>query len=372
VDWRDAAVTAIRTLGPLTVECDGAAVRLGGHKQRAVFACLLTEPNRIMSVDRVAEAVWGDEPPDRAQGIVQVYVSSLRRALEPLKAGRGGRELIVTRRPGYVVEVAADELDHLAFDALVGEARQLAGAGVPADAVARYQDADRLWRGPVLADLADEPFVRSLATRLEATRQRAREERLELDLALGRHGQVLEELEDLVSRQPLNERLRELLMLALYRDGRQADALAAYREGRDALVDELGLEPSAALRTMEHRILVQDPSLDLGADRSAEGPTVMHSSVQIPSAYVQIGERRVLLSRPVTTIGRRRDRDIVVADDDVSRTHAEIRTAAGGFVLVDTGSTNGTHANGARITEHVLSDGDEIVVGRSRLRFQSG
>lgn len=367
------ATTAIRVLGPLSVEHGGLPVRLGGHKQRAVLACLLTEPNRVLSVDRVAEAVWGDEPPDRAAGIVQVYVSNLRRALEPLKVTRGGRELIVTRRPGYLVEVDAGELDLLAFDALVSQARKAVADGAAGDAVDIYRQADALWRGPLLSDLADESFVRPIAARLEGVRVRALEERMELELGLGRHGDLVADLQGLVAGQPLNERLRELYMLALYRAGRQADALAAFREGRDALVDELGLEPGAALRTMEHRILVQDPSLDLPVEGAPiEGPTVLHSSVQLPSAFVMVADRRVVLSRAVTTIGRRRDRDIVLVDVDVSRAHAEIRAASDGFVVADSGSTNGTYVNGERVSERRLVDGDEIVVGRSELRFHVG
>lgn len=361
----------IRVLGPLTVEHFGTPISLGGRKQRAVLACLVAEPNRVVSVDAIAEAVWGDEPPDRAAGIVQVYVSNLRRVLDPVRVDRGGGELIITRRPGYLVALAWSELDALVAERHVAEARAAADVGRATEAIDAYRRAASLWRGAVLADLADEAFVRPMRARLDASRTRAVEERIELELTLGRHLAVTTELEELVTAQPLNERLRALLMLALYRSSRQAEALGVFHEGRRALVDELGLEPGEGLRTMEQRILVHDPTLDLPEQPAPrEGPTLMHSSVQLAPACLVVDGHRVPLSRPVTTIGRRRDRDIVLDDLDVSRSHAEIRAAAGDFVIVDGGSTNGTSLNGHRVTEQRLTDGDEIVIGRSRMRFE--
>jgi DNA-binding SARP family transcriptional activator len=358
-------------LGPLSVEHFGAPISLGGRKQRAVLACLLAEPNRVVSVDAIADAVWGEEPPDRAAGVVQVYVSNLRRLLDPIRADRDGAELIVTRRPGYLVALVPSELDVRIAERHVADARAAAEAGRAVAAVDAYRQAESLWRGDVLADLADEEFVRPLRARLGAARARATEERLELELGLGRHRSVTGELEQLVGEQPLNEQLRAQLMLALYRSGRQADALAAFADGRRALVDELGIEPGELLRTMEHRILVHDPGLDHdAAPTTHEGPTLVHSSVRVTPACVVVDGRRVALLRPVTTIGRRRDRDIMLDDLDVSRSHAEIRASAAGFVLVDGGSTNGTLLNGQRVREHRLSDGDEIVIGHSRLLFE--
>ncbi len=363
----------MRVLGPLTVEHFGAPIPLGGRKQRAVLACLVAEPNRVVSLDAIAEAVWGDEPPDRAAGVVQVYVSNLRRVLEPVRIQRGGAELIVTRRPGYLLSIEPFELDAMVAERHVADARAAANGGRTAEAVDAYRRAEMLWHGAVLADLADEAFVRPMRARLDTMRRRAAEERIELELALGRHVAVTNDLEELVASQPFNEPLRALLMLALYRAGRQADALAVFREGRHVLVDELGLEPGEVLRTMEHRVLVQDAALDLPHHPAhGEGPTLVHSSVQRGLACIVVNGHRMPLRRRVTTIGRRHDRDIVLDDLDVSRSHAEIRALEDGFVIVDGGSTNGTALNGRRVTEYLLVDGDEIVIGRSQLRFEMG
>ncbi len=237
-------------LGPLEVVADnGAAVPLGGPKPRAVLAALLVEANRTVSVDRLIDAVWGESPPASAQNALQVHIHALRNAL--------GTDRIVTRPPGYLLRVDRGELDIEQFDSLVA-------AGRPGDALA-------LWRGAALADVAHEPFAQAEAARLEERRLAALEARIDADLEKGRHTEVAAELEALVAEHPHRERLRAHQMLALYRAGRQADALAAYRDARAAL-DELGLEPSAELRALEQQILRQDPALV--PSRPAQGSSV--------------------------------------------------------------------------------------------------
>jgi predicted ATPase/DNA-binding SARP family transcriptional activator len=237
-----------RILGPLEVESGGA---LGGPHQRALLRRLLLSPNNVVSVDRLVDAVWGERAPKHARAALQVYVSQLRKAIPD------GSARIRWERVGYRIAVGDDELDTLRFQFLVGEGRSLLASGETAAAVAALEEALGLWRGPVEADGSDDPEI----ARLEELRVAAVEERIDAELALGHHRELVAELEALVAEEPLRERRRRQLMLALYRSGRQADALASYHDARRTLLDELGLEPSAELRELEAAILRQDPSL---------------------------------------------------------------------------------------------------------------
>jgi DNA-binding SARP family transcriptional activator len=231
-----------RILGPLEVVEGGRALTLGGARQRAVLALLLTRPNEVVSADRLVDDLWGSDPPRTAANTVQQYVSQLRKLL--------GSDRIATRPPGYALRVEPGELDLDRFEALVkrGDAEAL-------------REAFTLWRGAPLADLAYEPFAQSEIARLGEVRVAALEKRIDADLALGQDAELVGELEGLIAEHPLRERFRGQLMLALYRSGRQAEALAAYRSARATLVGELGIEPSAALQELERAILRQDPSL---------------------------------------------------------------------------------------------------------------
>ena len=239
-----------RLLGPIEViGDDGASIPLGGARPRALLAQLLLNANDVVSTDRLIDGIWGEQPPASAASALQVHVHALRRTIGP--------DRIVTRPPGYVVRVDADELDVDRFARLVAD-------GDPHGALA-------LWRGQALADLAFEPFAQAEAARLEEARLATLEARIDADLDAGRHGALTGELDTLAAAHPHRERLQAQRMLALYRAGRQADALAAYREAREAL-DELGLEPSAELRALERRILEQDPSLEpVSARRRSSG-----------------------------------------------------------------------------------------------------
>ena len=265
-----------RILGPLeVVGDDGALLPIGGRRARVLLAVLLLEPNRTVSVDRLLDAVWAGSPPASRAGALQVHVHTLRRGL--------GAQRIVTRPPGYAVVVEEGELDADRFAALVREA----ATAEPGRAAHLLREALALWRGPGLTDLAYEPFAQSEIAELEADRLGALELRLDADLKLGRHGDVVGELEALVADHPLRERLRVLLMLALYRSGRQADALAAYQDARRALVDELGIDPGAELRELEQAILRQDPALDLPATPADAAPT---TGLPVPATSL-IGRR---------------------------------------------------------------------------------
>jgi DNA-binding SARP family transcriptional activator len=239
-----------RILGPLEVVDESRAVPLGGATQRRLLALLLTRANEVVSADRLIDELWGAQPPRAAANALQYHVSQLRKALAP-------HEAIVTQDPGYAIRVAPDELDLLRFEALVAEARRAA----PELAAQRLREALDLWRGPALADLAQESFAATESLRLDELRLEALERRFEVDLALGRYDGLVAEVQALVREHPLRERLRALLMQALYGSGRQAEALEIYRETRRLLVDELGIEPSPALQELERAVLRQDPAL---------------------------------------------------------------------------------------------------------------
>ncbi|HEU5213528.1 MAG TPA: AfsR/SARP family transcriptional regulator [Gaiellaceae bacterium] len=244
-----------RILGPLEVVGDGGALRLGGLRQRATLAILLLNANRVVPIERLADDLYAGEPPVSAVKQVQRQVSDLRKQPELAHA-------IETRSPGYLVHVDAGQLDLTAFERLVAEAAD----ADPARAAALLRQALALWHGPPLADVAYESFALAAVARLEELQLAALERRIDADLALGRHGELVGELEQLAAEHPVRERFRAPLMLALYRAGRQTDALHVYREARETLVSEFGIEPTTALQDLERRILRHDPAL-AGAER---------------------------------------------------------------------------------------------------------
>jgi DNA-binding SARP family transcriptional activator len=240
-----------RILGPLEVLSEGHVLELGRQKQRALLAVLLLHANEVVSSDRLIEAIWEERPPETAAKAVQVYVSQLRKLI--------GKERLQTKAPGYLLRVEPDELDSERF-------RRLGEDG-------KLREALALWRGPPLAEFGYQRFAQVEIARLEELRLACLEERIEHDLADGRHAELVGELESLTAEHPLRERLRGQLMLAMYRSGRQAEALDAYQEARDALVEELGIEPSRELRERHQAILNQDPALDLTASAGRETTT---------------------------------------------------------------------------------------------------
>jgi DNA-binding SARP family transcriptional activator len=248
-----------RILGPLEVAERGELVALGPAKQRAILGILLLHANEVVSSAHLIDELWGERPPPTAAKLVQVYVSQLRRALEVV----GGEDVLRTRAPGYTVVVAPERLDAARFAALVSQARGLADRGALSDAVATYEEALSLWRGPVLADLAFESHARIQAERLVELHLAALGERIDCELALGHHAQLIGELESLTAEDPLHERFWSQLMLALYRSGRQSEALGAYHHARRTLRDEVGLAPGPELRRLEKAILAHDPGLEL-------------------------------------------------------------------------------------------------------------
>ncbi len=249
-------------LGPLEVSRSGRAVPLGGPRQRAVLALLLLEANRVVSMDRLAEDVWGGHPPKGWVTTLQTYVFHLRRALEPGRLPGIAGGVWVTRDRGYLLRVDREHLDAAQFQDGFTAGRAALEAGRYAEAAEALRKALDRWRSPVLADLADYAFTRPEAARLEELRLAALEARIDADLALGRHDALTGELERLVAEHPLRERLHGQLMLALYRSGRQAEALAAYRRVRDLLAGELGIDPGEPLQRLHASVLGHDPALD--------------------------------------------------------------------------------------------------------------
>jgi DNA-binding SARP family transcriptional activator len=242
-------VPDFRILGPLEVSDETGPLLLGGLKQRAVLAMLLLEPGRIVSVDRLIDALWGDQPPRTANTSLQNFISQLRKTL--------GADVLETKAPGYRLRIRPGELDLDRFRVLVESAR---GAD-PQTRAEKLRHALALWRGPALADLTYEAFAEPHIAYLEELRLATLEERVEADLTLGGHAELIGELEGLVEEYPMRERLRGQYMLALYRGGRQAEALEAYAEGRRILVDQLGIEPSRDLQQLHGAILRQETGL---------------------------------------------------------------------------------------------------------------
>jgi DNA-binding SARP family transcriptional activator/streptogramin lyase len=237
-----------RILGPIEVRKDGREIAIGGSKPRALLAVLLLHPNEVVSRERLIDELWDTSPPETATAALQVHVSQLRKAL--------GNDAIVTRAPGYLIRVDDGQLDRGRFEHLVETARDKDAA----EAAEALREALELWRGPPLADV-DDAVARPARGQLEEQRLSALERRIDAELELGRHAELVPELEALVRGSPLREHRRAQLMLALYRSGRQAEALDVYSKGRRQLADELGLEPGEELRRLEKAILDHDPAL---------------------------------------------------------------------------------------------------------------
>lgn len=243
-----------RILGPLEVWHEGRQVHIGGTKERALLAFLLLHAGEPVSVDRLIEELWGESPPATARKSVQVRVAGLRRALRA--------DVLLTRGSAYLLRLEPNQLDLHRFEQLLSDGSEALAAGDPATALAAFDEALALWRGPPLVEFAYESFAQPAIARLEELRLHAVELRIEAHLSLARHAEVSAELEGLVVAHPLRERLRAQLMLALYRDGRQAEALDVYRRTRSEFVNELGIEPGPALQQLHKAILRQDASLE--------------------------------------------------------------------------------------------------------------
>jgi DNA-binding SARP family transcriptional activator len=268
-----------RILGPLEVIDNGGVVRLGGVKPRALLAVLLLNANEPVSSERLALALWGEDAAAGAVKTVHVHVSRVRRAL-------GDADIVTTTRAGYCLRVRPGELDADRFERLLEDGTRALADGHAERAAAGLREALALWRGPPLADLAFEPFAGAEIARLEEQHLTALEVRIEADVALGRHAEVIGELQQLLVEHPRRERLAAQLMLALYRCGRQAEALEVYGNVRRTLVSEIGVEPGPGLRRLQEAILRQDVALE-AQPAVAELPPELDAS----SAPALVGRR---------------------------------------------------------------------------------
>jgi DNA-binding SARP family transcriptional activator len=320
----------IRVLGPLEVVEDGRILRPGSRKQVALLALLVLRGNRGASRDLLIEELWHGKPPAAAETTLRSYVSRLRSIV--------GADRLQTRRPGYALVLDPEELDAHRFEQLLGAGRETLASGQATGAVTQFREALALWRGDALHDVRDEPFAQAEIARLNELRLQALEERIEADLALGRHEAVVPELEKLVGEHSLRERLCRQLMVALYRSGRQAEALATYANARHTLSDELGLEPGHELRALERAILRQDASLELlpVADEDSE---------------------RTELARG-TFVGRQREfEELLNGFADVQNGHGRL------FLLVGEPGI-GKSRLAEELTHHAQARGADILVGR--------
>jgi len=287
-------------LGSLEVrDASGGVVDLGGAQPRKVLGMLLAADGRVVSPETLIDAMWGDAPPATAPGTLQTYVSRLRRVLEPGRRPRGAARVLVTDPQGYRLAIDADTVDARRFEALADAGRDLAAAGRAAEAASALREAESLWRGPALAEYREEEWARGVAARLEERRLAVQEQRMELDLALGRAAEVAAEAAAAVHAEPLRERRWGLLALALYRSGRQGEALRALDRARRTLREELGVDPGTALRELEADILAQAPHLDapgtsLAAPEPAPPPAGARPASPGPALVGRDGEMAVL------------------------------------------------------------------------------
>jgi DNA-binding SARP family transcriptional activator len=281
----DAGVARLGMLGPFELEIDGAPVALGGLRQRALIAVLALNRNKVVTTDQLIDRLWGENPPTTAIHTVHQFVSRLRQALGPVS------DRLATVPPGYCLALADGETDAAECEALYREAHRANEANRPAEAVAKLDDALKLWRGPPLADFTYESFAQEAIAQLDALRANCQEERVEAQLALGQHAKVAQDLGALIAEHPLREGLRRQLMLALYRSGRQAEALEVYQRARHTFID-YGIEPSPELRDLERAILQQDPSLSLPATASEPDSEPRSGDSGRPGALAGAGRER--------------------------------------------------------------------------------
>ena len=285
-----------RLLGSLEARVDDRSIALGGMRQRGLLALLLLRPNEVVSRDRLIDELWRDHAPETAANALAALVARLRRVLPA--------DVLVTRSGGYEAQVEPETVDVYRFERLLEDGSRALAAGDAAGAAEHLHAALSLWRGRPLADFTYEPFAEPTILRLEELRLGALENRIDADLTLGRHGDLVGELQPLVLDHPLRERFRGQLMLALYQSGRQAEALEVYRDGRRVLLDELGIDPSPALQDLEKAILRQDPDVSAPEPVPAElRAAVTEASLGASGAPATEGTRALVDEvRPVTIV----------------------------------------------------------------------
>jgi DNA-binding SARP family transcriptional activator/tetratricopeptide (TPR) repeat protein len=341
-----------RILGPLEVIDGGQRLRLGGVKQRAVLAILLLNANRVVSVDRLVDDLWEGRPPGSAIGTLQTYVSHLRDLLEPRRDRRTAAQVLVTRSPGYLLRVGADDLDALRLERLVVQGQQALAARHAPVAAARFRVALELWRGPALADFADQPFATTEIDRLEQLRLVAVEGRVKAELAMGNHAELVGQLEALVAEHPFREGFREQLMLALYRSGRQAEALGVFRTTRELLAGELGIDPDNRLARLQQAVLRHAPELDWRPDQEQQGPQPTAPAPPSQRPHRPPGPGNVLVGREPEMA-------------ELRAALAELHAGRGRLFLVAGEPGIGKTRLARELTEEAQADGLQVLWGRA-------
>jgi DNA-binding SARP family transcriptional activator len=366
-------------LGPLLMTSYGVRVPVGAPKQRAVLAMLLINRNRPVSVESLINAVWGEEPVPAARTSIQAHVSNLRRLLRTV--GVDPYQVLASAPPGYQLSVADADCDLGRFVSTKAAATQAAAAGRFEEASSHLSLALAEWRGPVLDDLRDFVFVDAFATALMEEKVAAHTARAEAEIACGRAGAVIGELEVLTAEHPYREPLWAQLITAYYVTERQSDALGAYRRLKTALAEGLGIDPGPTVSALHERILRQEVLIPKqGAalttrKRGVFAPEPTTSSIVLPqSAAGRLRDqngRHYPLTGAITRIGRFTDNDIVLDDTDVSRHHAVITDTGTGYVMTDLRSTNGVEVQGHRIRgSATLAEGDRIRIGGYDFTFE--
>ncbi|MEP7055314.1 MAG: BTAD domain-containing putative transcriptional regulator [Actinomycetota bacterium] len=363
-----------RVLGPVRVLCDGVEIPLGGSKRRSLLALLIANRNRVVSVSSIADALWGDDPPPSVASSIQVAVSGLRAALAGADE-TSARTFIETAPPGYRLVVDDSACDIGRFKQLRELAIRSQQSGRLAAAATAYCEALDEWSGAAYEDLLDLRFAAELAVALDEQRLATIEARIEVDLAAGKHRELVGELATLTSQYPLRESLWTAYMTALFRCGRQADALAAFRLLRTTLMDELGLDPSVGARELERAILAQDPALAwkvAGPDQPAPALT-QREAVEVAPAHLRDQNGSCTpIDGSGLQIGRLADNSLVIDDPKVSRYHASIVATSAGYVITDLHSTNGTRLDGVLVVgPELLHDGNRIAIGTAEYEFRA-
>jgi DNA-binding SARP family transcriptional activator len=357
----------VSVLGPLVASIDGAPVAIGGDRPRVLLARLAVDAPTAVRTDQLVEAIWGDAAPAKAANTLQVHVSNLRRAV-----GRSanGEQILQTQHNGYGLAVTADQLDLLRFIELVQSARAAADDHDHEAAAAAYRRALDIPSGEPLADLLDNEWAVRESAAINQRIDGVWREWVVAELGAGHHLALVPPLESRLREHSLDEGVAAMLVLALYRAGRQTDALRVLSDVRRRLSDEIGVDPGPELAELENRILTHDPRLR--NDRvAADLATVTRVRSDDPAAVLLVAGRRHVLSADLITIGRHHDQHVVIDDVDVSREHAVLERRPGGFRLADRGSTNGTWVNGERVDEVDLTDGDELWFGSIIATFRA-
>jgi len=347
-----------RILGPLEVVDKHGPVALGTIKERVVLAVLLLHANEFVSRERLIDELWGESPPPTARKAVNVYVSQLRKVLT-----QNGHDPIATAAGGYRIGVGADDFDVVRMRQLLATARERTAAGELEAAAERLRETLALWRGPTLAGLQLESHGRDEVAQLDELRLTALMDRIDCDLALGRHEDVLGELQVLVGEHPLRERLRAQQMLALYRADRQADALDAYQQTRDVLVEELGIEPSQALQRLQKGILIHDPALELPAGIAAPSDLARRTAdAHAPTRLVlaedhylfREGIRRLLETNP--------DLEVAAVCEDLDSLLAAVEAERPDVVVTDIRMPPSNRDEGIRASDRLRAEHPDVGV----------